>query len=277
MRLLTPEVLLKAYRLGSFPMASDRDDPLLHWLDPPLRGILPLDHLHLPRSLRKTLRRAAGRPDLVMRVDGHFEGVIRACAEPTPERPRTWLNDELVALYCELHRQGHAHSVEVWIDDRLAGGLYGVRIGGAFFGESMFSRERDTSKMALAELVARLRAGGFLLLDTQFLTEHLARLGVVEIPRSAYKRRLRVALMRPATLPTEPGTYFAHLEGVERDGPSGLKGSLSMRGSLRDGAGAGGVAEPGAGNAPGEDASGSGGSSPSGTGNGLVHSSTHTS
>ena len=150
--------------------------------------------------MRKTIRRGA----LEVQVDADFAGVIASCAAPTADRPRTWLNGELIGLYCELHRRGHAHSVEVRQDGRLVGGLYGVRIGAAFFGESMFSRVTDASKVALVELAARLKAGGFELLDTQFTTDHLVRFGAVEIPRAEYKRRLRMALVKPALFPTGP-------------------------------------------------------------------------
>ncbi len=191
---LTPELLLTAYARGRFPMASDRDEPEIHWIEPLRRGVIPLDGFHIPRSLRKVIRQQV----FELRIDTAFAEVIDACAEPTPERPRTWLNDELLALYKAVHRRGHAHSVETWQDGRLVGGLYGIRLGAAFFGESMFSRVRDASKVALVELVARLRAGGFLLLDTQFVTEHLTRFGAVEIPRGEYKQRLAVALMQEA-------------------------------------------------------------------------------
>lgn len=208
-RHLTPEILLTAYRLGSFPMAGDRDDPVLHWLDPPLRGIIPLDGFHIPRSLKKAIRK--GR--FALRVDAAFGEVIRGCAASTPARPRTWLNDELIKLYEGLHRLGHAHSVEAWQSGRLVGGLYGVKIGAAFFGESMFSRQPDASKAALVELVARLRASGFMLLDTQFLTEHLTQFGALEIPRGDYKRKLRAALLTPAIFPTGPQLFCAGLVG----------------------------------------------------------------
>jgi leucyl/phenylalanyl-tRNA--protein transferase len=197
---LTPDLLLSAYAVGMFPMANDHDDPTIHWIEPRRRGVLPLDGFHVPRSLRKAIRRR--QEDL--RVDTAFEAVIRGCAEATEERPRTWLNEELIGLYLELHRRGHAHSVETWQDGRLVGGLYGVRLGAAFFGESMFSRVRDASKMALVELVCRLRAGGFVLLDTQFTTEHLERFGAVEISRAEYLRQLRRALALPARFPADP-------------------------------------------------------------------------
>jgi leucyl/phenylalanyl-tRNA---protein transferase len=197
---LTPELLLTAYARGRFPMAGDRDDPEIHWIEPVRRGVIPLDGFHVPRSLKKLLR----QQPFELRIDTAFAEVIDACAEPTPERPRTWLNDELLAIYKAVHHLGHAHSVECWQDGRLAGGLYGIRLGAAFFGESMFSRVRDASKVALIELVARLNTGGFLLLDTQFVTDHLVRFGAVEIPRGEYKRRLAAALVREANWTSEP-------------------------------------------------------------------------
>jgi leucyl/phenylalanyl-tRNA---protein transferase len=198
LRGLTPEFLLGAYAVGMFPMADDYHGRTIHWVEPRRRGVIPLDAFHVPRSLRKAVRRGGHE----IRVDTAFAAVIRACAEPTPERPTTWLNEELIALYVELHRRGRAHSVETWRDGRLVGGLYGLELGGAFFGESMFSRERDASKVALVELVARLRPGGFVLLDTQFLTEHLQRFGAVEISRAEYLARLRQALPAAAKFPT---------------------------------------------------------------------------
>jgi leucyl/phenylalanyl-tRNA--protein transferase len=193
MRPLTSDLLLRAYAMGIFPMARSRDDPRLYWIDPEQRGILPLDHFHVPRSLVKTLRRAP----FEIRLDTAFEAVMRACAEPTPERPDSWINDEIVALFVELSRLGVAHSVETWRDGDLVGGLYGLGLGAAFFGESMFSRVADASKVALVHLVARLKASGYQLLDTQFVTEHLARFGAVEIPRHDYLRRLGRALDLP--------------------------------------------------------------------------------
>jgi leucyl/phenylalanyl-tRNA--protein transferase len=204
---LTPELLLTAYARGRFPMAGDRDDPEIHWIEPLRRGVIPLDGFHVPRSLKKLIR----QQPFELRIDTAFAEVIDACAEPTPERPRTWLNDELLAIYKAVHHLGHAHSVECWQDGRLAGGLYGIRLGAAFFGESMFSRVRDASKVALIELVARLNAGGFLLLDTQFVTDHLVRFGAVEIPRGEYKRRLAVALARDAQWLPAPQLRSRHL------------------------------------------------------------------
>lgn len=191
---VTPELLLRAYAYGLFPMAESADSPDLYWFDPPMRGILPLDGLHVSRSLRKAVR----QDRFEVRFDTAFEAVLRACAELAPDRPNTWINDRIVALYTELHRSGHAHSVESWKDGTLVGGLYGVALRGAFFGESMFSRMTDASKVALVHLVAALREGGFTLLDTQFTTEHLARLGGKEIPQAEYKHRLAQALAVPA-------------------------------------------------------------------------------
>jgi len=187
---ITPALLLQAYASGVFPMAEGAGSEELFWVDPERRGILPLDGLHVSRRLARSF--LAG--DFEIRVDGDFSGVVAACAE----REETWINAPIRRLYRDLHRMGHAHSVEVWCEGALAGGLYGVALGGAFFGESMFSRKRDASKFALIALVARLRAGGFRLLDTQFVTPHLARLGAIEISRAAYHRALAAALARPA-------------------------------------------------------------------------------
>ena len=187
---LTPEIVLRAYAGGLFPMAEGRRDPTLHWIDPEMRGIVPLDSFRAPRRLARTVR---NRADPV-RVDRDFRAVIEACAEPGRGRRDTWINDEIVALYTELHAMGFAHSVECWNGDRLTGGLYGISIRGAFFGESMFSRERDASKVALVHLVARLKRGGYRLLDVQFVTAHLARFGAVEIPRADYHGLLAGAL-----------------------------------------------------------------------------------
>jgi leucyl/phenylalanyl-tRNA--protein transferase len=192
---LSCEQLVRAYSMGVFPMARHRDDPRLFWIDPEERGILPLETFHVPRSLRKAIRRA----DLAVKCDTAFEQVMRACAEPTEGRPETWINDEILRLFVELHGHGLAHSVEVWRDDQLVGGLYGLSLGAAFFGESMFSRETNASKIALAHLVARLRKGGYRLLDTQFVTEHLAQFGTIEISRREYLRRLGRALDRRTT------------------------------------------------------------------------------
>ena len=197
---LTPEVLLRAYAAGIFPMAESGDDPELYWVDPVQRGILPLDGFHLPRRLARTIR--SDRFEIT--CDRDFATVIRACAEPTSERPQTWINDEIVRLYSSLFERGFAHSVEARIDGALVGGLYGVSLGAAFFGESMFSRVTDASKVALAHLVVRLKRGGYRLLDTQFVTEHLQRFGAIEIARAQYRRLLVDALAAPAYFPEEP-------------------------------------------------------------------------
>lgn len=192
---LTPAQLLRAYALGVFPMARHRNDPRLHWIDPAERGILPLDSFHLPRSLRKTMRRGI----FAVTCDRAFAAVVNGCAAAAPGRPETWINREILRLFVELHRLGLAHSVETWQEGELVGGLYGLSLGGAFFGESMFSRATDASKVALVHLVARLILGGYTLLDTQFVTEHLARFGTVEVPRGKYLRMLSQALQRQAT------------------------------------------------------------------------------
>ena len=191
---LTPEILLRAYAVGLFPMAEGRDDPTLHWIDPERRGILPLASFHVPRRLRRTVRRGL----FEIRCDTAFEDVVRACAAPAKKRRESWINPTIADLYAELHRMGRAHSVEAWLDGFLAGGLYGVSLGAAFFGESMFSHVRDASKVALVHLVARLKKSGFTLLDAQFVTDHLAQFGIVEVPRAGYRQLLSSALDRPA-------------------------------------------------------------------------------
>jgi leucyl/phenylalanyl-tRNA--protein transferase len=205
---ITPQVLLKAYACGIFPMAESATDPGLFWVEPELRGVIPLDAFHVSRSLRKELARAR----FELRVDTAFAEVIAACAAETPTRPKTWINHRIVRLYSGLHRLGHAHSVECWRDGELAGGLYGVRLGAAFFGESMFARQTDASKVALVHLVARLRAGGFRLLDTQFTTPHLKRFGAVDVPKARYAEMLRQAIAADAD-------FFAiDREAADRDG-----------------------------------------------------------
>jgi leucyl/phenylalanyl-tRNA--protein transferase len=196
---LTPELLLKAYSIGIFPMAESRFDPNLHWIDPDERGILPLNGLHVPRRLKKTIRR--GHFDL--RCDFAFDRVLQACAEAVDGRQETWINPAIKRLVSELFDMGFAHSVEVWRKGDLVGGLYGISLGGCFFGESMFSRERDASKVALVELVLRLSKGGYQLLDTQFTTPHLEQFGVVEIPREDYRIKLSEAIKCPAEFPIE--------------------------------------------------------------------------
>jgi leucyl/phenylalanyl-tRNA--protein transferase len=193
---ITPMLLLRAYASGVFPMAESAEAEEIFWVDPPRRGILPLDGLHVSRRLARSF--VAGGFEI--RTDTDFAGVLDACGD----RAETWINPRIRRLYVELHRLGHAHSVEIWQDDLLAGGLYGVAIGAAFFGESMFSRRRDTSKFALIALVARLRLGGFRLLDTQFVTDHLARLGAIEIDRAVYHRMLEAAINAPARFAALP-------------------------------------------------------------------------
>ena len=190
MTALDPDLLLRAYAIGVFPMADSRDARDVYWVEPRKRGILPLDGFRLSRSLAKTVR--SGR--FTVTVDTAFARVVQLCAQPTPDRPDTWINPQIESAYAALHRRRHAHSVEVWADGELVGGLYGVTLGGAFFGESMFSRRRDASKVALAHLVARLRVGGYRLLDCQFITDHLASLGAIEISRAAYVALLDSAL-----------------------------------------------------------------------------------
>ncbi len=187
---ITPEILLKAYAAGIFPMAEDEDDPALFWVEPRERGLIPLDGFHIGRRLARTVR----ADTFEVRVDHDFDAVIEGCASPRQDRDRTWISERIRRLYGELFDLGHCHTVEAYRDGRLVGGLYGVRLGAAFFGESMFHRERDASKVALVHLVARLRRGGFRLLDTQFVTQHLAQFGAVEVPRAVYKGLLRDAV-----------------------------------------------------------------------------------
>jgi leucyl/phenylalanyl-tRNA--protein transferase len=187
---ITAEVLLKAYSIGVFPMAESASDPGLFWIEPEQRGLLPLDSFHVPRRLARTIR--AGTFEI--RTDTDFDGVIEGCARPGKGRNKTWINQRIRSLYRELFDLGHCHTIEAWRNDRLVGGLYGIALGGAFFGESMFSSERDASKVALVHLVARLRAGGFTLLDIQFVTGHLRRFGAFELDRETYQRRLNEAL-----------------------------------------------------------------------------------
>lgn len=187
---LTPQSLLSAYASGYFPMAEGRDTTELFWFNPARRGVLPLDHFHVPSSLQKIVRKNR----FETRVDSDFEAVIRACAELGTSRKETWINDEIIDVYCRVHRMGHAHSVESWVDGRLVGGLYGVSLGGAFFGESMFSRESEASKVALVRLVEILKEAGYGLLDTQFVNDHLLQFGVKEIVKRTYMARLDKAL-----------------------------------------------------------------------------------
>jgi len=191
---LTPELILRAYRAGIFPMAEDAENTDIFWVSPDLRGVIPLDGFHASRSLRKAMRKSGWD----IRVDTDWDGVIDGCATVGEDRDTTWINATIRSVYGELFRRGIAHTVEVWDGDELVGGLYGLEIGAAFFGESMFHRRTDASKMAMAHLVDRLRAGGFELLDTQFLTPHLASLGGIEITRAEYEDRLARAVSRNA-------------------------------------------------------------------------------
>jgi len=187
---LTPEMLLSAYAHGIFPMAESAQSNDLFWVDPDERGVIPLDGFHISKSLKKKMRRNL----FEVRVDTNFMSVISNCAAERRDSADTWINDEIIELYHSLFRAGHCHTVEVWSQDNLVGGLYGIAIGGAFFGESMFHKERDASKIALAHLVDRLNVGGYRLLDTQFITDHLRSLGAVEISRAQYHQNLQRAL-----------------------------------------------------------------------------------
>ncbi|WP_207537789.1 leucyl/phenylalanyl-tRNA--protein transferase [Sabulicella rubraurantiaca] len=196
---ITPELMLRAYRIGLFPMAESRDSDRLYWLDPERRGVIPLDGFHLSRRLARTVRQ--GR--FTITANREFARVVALCAAPRRGSFDSWINSEIAALFTAMHAMGHAHSVEAWQDGELVGGLYGVAIGGAFFGESMFSRATDASKVALVHLVARLRIGRYSLLDAQFTTEHLAQFGTIEIPRAEYKAALADALEWDAIFPSE--------------------------------------------------------------------------
>ncbi|WP_417417621.1 leucyl/phenylalanyl-tRNA--protein transferase [Hoeflea sp.] len=190
---ITPDLLLRAYASGLFPMADSADDPDLFWVEPELRGVLPLDGFHVPKRLARTVRKAP----FEIRYNTAFDEVVAACAESVENRPSTWINSTITELYSSLHRLNHAHSVEAWKDGKLVGGLYGVSLRRAFFGESMFSRATDASKVCLVHLVNRLRERGFVLLDTQFTTEHLKRFGAIDVPREEYAGMLAEALEGP--------------------------------------------------------------------------------
>jgi leucyl/phenylalanyl-tRNA--protein transferase len=204
---LTPEVLLKAYACGIFPMAESAEDPALFWIEPEHRGVIPLDTFHVPARLARTVRSTGLTPV----CDQDFDAVIEGCAEPGPKRARTWINAPIRKLYRGLFELGHCHTVEVYDGDALVGGLYGVSLGRAFFGESMFHRVRDASKIALVHLVARLRLGGFELLDTQFLTDHLKMFGAREVPQERYGRLLAKAIRGEA----EMSVFGRALSGAE--------------------------------------------------------------
>lgn len=187
---ITPELLLKAYAFGVFPMAKSRHEKEVFWVQPKERGIIPLNKFHIPRSMRKMLR----REEFEVRIDSAFGQVIRECAQPYPDREDTWINPQIIDLFEELHDAGLAHSVETWKDGELAGGLYGLSMGAVFFGESMFTKASNASKYALCHLVAIMTDGGYRLLDTQFITDHLARFGAVEMPHDEYMTELGQAL-----------------------------------------------------------------------------------
>ena len=191
---ITPEVLLKAYACGIFPMAESADDPALYWIEPDMRGIMPLEGFHVPARLARTVRTTS----LTVRVNRDFDAVIDGCAEAKPDRARTWINKRIRTIYRSLFEHGHCHTVEVYDGPALVGGLYGVSLGRAFFGESMFHRARDASKIALVHLVARLRAGGYRLLDTQYVTDHLKTFGAVEVGKRRYHRLLEDAIVGEA-------------------------------------------------------------------------------
>jgi len=220
---LTPELLLHAYSIGLFPMAERRDSQSLFWVSPEERGILPLDTFHVPRRLARTVK----SDTFQVSIDTAFGDVIRACAEARPGREDSWINDEVISLYSALHKQGHAHSVESWHEGRLVGGLYGVSLGAAFFGESMFSRERDASKVGLVHLVARLIHADFELLDVQFLTEHLSQFAAIAIPRDEYLCRLRQAMARnPKFYCPEPSGSAGNFSLAVASGDVGLTGAV---------------------------------------------------
>lgn len=208
---ITPEVLLKAYACGIFPMAESAEDPGLYWIEPERRGIIPLDGFHVPRRLARAVR----QDRFEVRVDSDFAGVVEGCASPAPGRRRTWINGRIRQLYQSLHELGQAHSVETWLGDELVGGLYGVKLNAAFFGESMFSRVRDASKVALVHLVARLRLGGFHLLDAQFVTDHLTQFGAAEISRRRYQMLLDEAMAAEAAFPAGPLSGSAALAALD--------------------------------------------------------------
>lgn len=212
----TPETLLAAYANGIFPMAERRDSKLIHWISPDERGIIPFESFHVPRRLARTVR----SDRFTVTANRAFRDVMEACAMPASDREETWINDELLHNYTALHTTGYAHSIECWQDDALVGGLYGVQLGAAFFGESMFSRARDASKVALVHLMARLIHGGFVLLDTQFLTNHLAAFGAIAIPRAAYMARLEHAISQQAVF-YSPESYSPESYSPESLGTSG--------------------------------------------------------
>ncbi len=190
--ILTPELIMEAYRQGIFPMAYNAGSPFIHWICPDFRGQLPIEGLHIPKKLKKTLLQHPYR----VTTDKAFNAVIQGCAESRPERPETWINAQIMKVFCELHERGHAHSVECWKGRELVGGIYGLEIGGAFFGESMFAKSTDASKIALVHLIARCWKGGFKLFDTQFVNDHLLQFGAYELSHVKYKRELDRAIKK---------------------------------------------------------------------------------
>lgn len=227
---VTPDLLLRAYACGIFPMAETADDPHLHWIEPQRRGIIPLEGFHVPGKLRRLVR--AGTFEVM--VDRDFAGVIAGCAAAAPGRERTWINGEIRALYGALFARGQCHTVEVYAQGALVGGLYGIRLGAAFFGESMFHIARDASKVALVHLVGRLRAGGFRLLDTQFVTDHLRQFGAIEVSRAQYRRLLDAALGESARFSPWPGAVsrpedvLRALDPAEQGGETAVEPSTAI-------------------------------------------------
>ena len=237
---ITPQVLLKAYACGIFPMAESAEDNALYWIEPERRGILPLDRVHVPKRLARTIRKGG----FEVRIDRNFEEVIEGCAAPRSGRRSTWINARIRNLYRELFVLRHCHTVEVWQDGQLTGGLYGVHLGRAFFGESMFSRARDASKIALVYLIARLKYGGFTLLDTQFVTGHLARFGAIEVSREEFQRFLEAALAGGFAQGSGSGASAAGgpAEGFGAGGASVAAGGISAGGASAASAGGAGAA-----------------------------------
>jgi leucyl/phenylalanyl-tRNA--protein transferase len=237
---ITPQVLLKAYACGIFPMAESAEDNALYWIEPERRGILPLDRVHVPKRLARTIRKGG----FEVRIDRNFEEVIEGCAAPRSGRRSTWINARIRNLYRELFVLRHCHTVEVWQDGQLTGGLYGVHLGRAFFGESMFSRARDASKIALVYLIARLKYGGFTLLDTQFVTGHLARFGAIEVSREEFQRFLEAALAGGFAQGSGSGASAAGgpAGGFGAGGASAAAGGISAGGASAASAGGAGAA-----------------------------------
>jgi leucyl/phenylalanyl-tRNA---protein transferase len=236
---ITPQVLLKAYACGIFPMAESAEDNALYWIEPERRGILPLDCVHVPKRLARTIRKGG----FEVCIDRHFEEVIEGCAAPRSGRRSTWINGRIRSLYRELFALRHCHTVEVWQDGQLTGGLYGVHLGRAFFGESMFSRARDASKIALVYLIARLKYGGFTLLDTQFVTGHLARFGAIEVSREEFQRFLEAALAGGFAQGSGSGaSAAAGAGGFGAGGAAAVAGGASAGGASAASAGGAGAA-----------------------------------